>query len=126
MTRTRTDAWSDSWADSSESARRSVQVLCAIARSVLGGALGAGVPLDPCCEEALHVVERWCRGDASDADVRRAAREVTLRRVEFATACDGAGLWRRRVCDAVLRACDEAREALEGSARERVSQMSVA
>ena len=124
MARTRSDAQRDSWSDASEQARRSAQVLCAVARSVLGGARGAGVTLDRECDEALIVVERWGHGDASEAEVRDAARAVTLRRAD-ASAIDTSGRWRRRACDAVLRACDEVGAAPEGGARERVSLVGV-
>ncbi len=124
MARTRSDAQRDSWFDASSSARRSAQVLCAVARSVLGGARGAGVTLDRCCDEALLVVERWCRGEASDLEVRDAARAVMLRSAEV-MPLDASGRWRRRACDAVLRACDEVGAAPEGGVRERPSQLCV-
>ncbi len=105
-----------------DDARRSTLVQCAIARSVFRAARAAGVPPEPSCEESLHVVEQWCRGRATAIDVRNAAREVVLRRMELGdvpTPCV-------KMCDAVLRACDEAQEALDGNPLERPSQVSFA
>ncbi len=126
MYRTRSGYPSEAWGERDpDDARRSAQLQCAIARSVLGAARSVGVPVEPRCEESLFAVERWCTGAGTAAEVRSAAREVMLRRLEVFNDPDALGAWRRRICDAVLRACDEAREALDGSPLERTSQTSV-
>jgi hypothetical protein len=125
MFRSESGSRSGPWCAGSDDDRRGALVQCAVARSVLSAARGAGVPLDPTCEESLSVIERWCEGDATAAEVRTATREVTLRRLEVDEARDAAGRWRRRMCDEVLRACNAAREAFDGNPLERTSKMSM-
>lgn len=113
------------WRTSSpDDARRGALVQCAVARSVMAAARGAGVALDTTCEESLCVVERWCQGDATAAEVRTAAREVMLLQLGVAEERDALRAWRQRMYEEVLRACDDARDSLDGSPLERPSQMS--
>ena len=91
----------------------------------MAAARGAGVPLDTTCEESLLVVERWCQGDATAAEVRTAAREVLLLQLEQREEAESLRLWRQRMYAEVLRACDDARDAFDGSPLERTSKMSM-
>ncbi len=91
----------------------------------MAAARGAGVALEPTCEESLCVVERWCQGDATAAEVRTAAREVMLLQIDVRGEGDPLRRWRERMYEEVLRACDDARDSFDGNPLERTSQMSM-
>jgi hypothetical protein len=110
----------DSNHDAHALARERVLVRCAMAWSIVRGARVAGHPIDPCCEEALFTLERWCRGEATASDVRTAAREATLWALDLHVSRDS---WRARTSEAVRMACEEARLSLDGLSVERSSQM---